>query len=375
MNYLLKLPHLFRAKDIYFTQKGRLDHFLSAVRRLWYALCMMVLAVMIGTLGYRMIEHTPWFDAYYMSLVTISTVGFGEVIALSHEGRLFTSFLILFNIGFFTYAILITTSIFSDPEIHAFFSDFTMMHRIQKLQQHTIVCGFGRHAGEVCKELAKQKIPFVIIETDAEKIALLSRETDYLFLQGNATTDEVLQEAGIERAKSLVVTLPTDANNVFVVLSARQLNPGLKIISRLNNAYDELKLRRAGANHVVMPEQIGGFYMATLVNKPDLVAFFTLISNMGTNRVIFEEIAVARLKQEFRDLSIAQSGIQTATQVPIMGLRHSDGQYQLNPSPETVLESDMHIVVLGDADQIDRFYSVVLAIENEPNKQTPDALF
>jgi voltage-gated potassium channel len=250
-----------------------------------------------------------------------------------------------------------------------------MMHRIQKLQQHTIVCGFGRHAGEVCKELAKQKIPFVIIETDAEKITLLSRETDYLFLQGNATTDEVLQEAGIERAKSLVVTLPTDANNVFVVLSARQLNPGLKIISRLNNAYDELKLRRAGANHVVMPEQIGGFYMATLVNKPDLVAFFTLIPNMGTNRVIFEEIAVARLKKEFRDLSIAQSGIQTATQVPIMGLRHSDGQYQLNPSSETVLESDMHIVVLSDADQIDRFYSVVLAIENEPNKQTPDALF
>ncbi len=361
MNYLLHFLHLFRTKPIVFTQKSRLDHFLSAFRRLWLAVGLMITVVLIGTFGYRIIEHTPWFDAYYMSLVTLSTVGFGEVIPLSHAGRLFTSFLILFNIGFFTYAISTVTSIFSDLEIHAFFYDFNMMQRIQKLRQHTIICGYGRHSIEVCKELTKQNMPFVLIEMDPDKAALVRQETNYLFLQGDATTDEVLQEAGIEHATSLVVTLPSDANNVFVVLTARQINPGLKIISRLNNPSDELKLRRAGANHVVMPEQIGGYYMATLINKPDLVAFFNLISNTGANHVVFEEIDVARLKEQFRGCSIAQGAIQTATHIPILGLRYPDGHYQLNPAPETVLQSDMQIVVLGDAEQIKHFCSVVLA--------------
>jgi len=350
-------------KGIVFTKKGQLEHFLIAIRRLWVALSLMVIAVLIGTFGYRIIEQVPWFDAYYMSLVTLSTVGFGEVIPLSHAGRLFTSFLIIFNIGFFAYSISTITSIFSDPEIHAFFSDLKMIQRINKLQQHTIVCGFGRHAGEVCKELAKQKLPFVVIEIDPEKKERVGSETNYLFLRGDATLDEVLQEAGIERATSLVATLPSDANNLFIVLSARQINPSLKIISRLNNAADELKLRRAGANHVVMPEQIGGFYMATLVNKPDLVEFFTLISNMGTSKVEFEEIAVTRLKSQFHGRSIAESGIYTATQVPIMGLRYPDGHYQLNPPMETLLQPNMHIVVLGDAEQIKRFAEVVLAVE------------
>ncbi|MBC7776222.1 MAG: NAD-binding protein [Phycisphaerae bacterium] len=366
MIHVIHLLHLLRAKEIHFTQKGRLDHFRSAVRRLWVALGLLVIAVLIGMVGYHMIiEGTSWFDAYYMSLVTLSTVGFGEVITLNHTGRLFTSFLILFNIGFFTYAISTVTSIFSDPEIHAFFFDFKIMERIKKLQQHTIVCGYGRHAGEVCKELARQKMPFVIIEMDPKKAVLLGQETDYLFLQGDATTDEVLQEAGIDRATSLVVTLPSDANNVFVVLTARQINPSIKIISRLNNASDELKLRRAGANHVVIPEQIGGYYMATLINKPDLVAFFNLISNMGTNHVVFEEIAVAQLKEQFRGRSIAQSGIEVATQIPIMALRHTDGRYQLNPPSETLLQPGMQIVVLGDDEQIKRFCSLVLADGND----------
>jgi voltage-gated potassium channel len=207
-------------------------------------------------------------------------------------------------------------------------------------------------------------MPFVIIERDVERAALVGRETDYLILQGDATTDEVLQEAGIDRATALVVTLPSDANNVFVVLTARQINPSIKIISRLNNPSDELKLRRAGANHVVMPEQIGGYYMATLVNKPDLVAFFNLISNMGTNHVVFEEIDVAHLKGQFQGHSIAQSGIETTTKVPIMGLRHADGRYQLNPPSETVLQPGMQIVVLGDDEQIRRFCSVVLTDES-----------
>lgn len=344
-------------------QKGHLDHIghmRTALQRLRVAVLLMVIAICIGTVGYRIIEHTPWFDSYYMSLVTLSTVGFGEVIQLSHNGRVFTSFLIVFNIGFFAYAVSTVTSIFADGNVHAFFFDFYMMQKVAKLERHTIVCGFGRHATEVCQELSKQKLPFVVIELDPEKIDALRRDTDYLFIKGDATMDDVLQEAGIERATAIVVTLPLDVNNLFIVMSARQINPALKIICRLNAASDENKLRRAGADHVVMPEQIGGFYMATLVNKPDLVEFFTLISNMGTSRVVFEEISVARMKSQFKGCSMAQSELQKIGRIPVLGLKHPNGQYQLNPDPSAILEPDMVIVVLGDNEQIKYFKKNVL---------------
>jgi voltage-gated potassium channel len=195
---------------------------------------------------------------------------------------------------------------------------------------------------------------------------MLRSETSYLFLRGDATNDDVLLEAGIAKASSIVVTLPLDANNVFVVMSARQLNPAIKIISRLNYAFDEMKLRRAGANHVVMPERIGGFYMATLINKPDLVEFFNLISNMGTSRVVFEEIPVDQLKWEFQRRSILEGGLTEEAQLPIIALRHADGRYELNPGEHTVLLPDMHIVVLGDLEQIKRFKNSAL--------ETTDAL-
>lgn len=235
-----------------------------------------------------------------------------------------------------------------------------MMQKIAKLQQHTIVCGFGRHAMEVCRELTKQKMPLIVIEQDPEKVELLRRETAYLFLQGDATDDAVLHAAGINRATSLVVTLPLDANNLFVVLSARQINPQLKIISRLNNAADELKLRRAGADHVVMPEQIGGFYMAILVNNPDLGEFFSLISNIGPNQVVFEEIEVSRLKDQFKGRSIGAGNLPGITHIPIIGIRFPDGRYQLNPAHDVVLQSGMHIVILGDPTQINHFTSMAL---------------
>ena len=359
MNVVLYLLRLYKVNDIVFTQKSRLEHVQFALRRLRNALGLMILVVLLGTFGYRLIEHVPWFDAYYMSLVTLSTVGFGEVITLSHQGRIFTSFLILFNIGFFAYAISTVTSIFADSDIHAFFSDLKMMNRIKQLHHHTIVCGFGRHAGEVCKELANQKMPFVVIELDPEKIEGLHRDTSYFYIKGDATLDVVLIEAGIERAKALVVTLPFDANNLFIVLSARQINPDLKIISRLNNPVDIGKLQRAGANHVVMPEQSGGFYMAAL--KPNLMDFFSLITKMGKNEAIFKEIEVSQLNRQFQSKTMEESGIQYATKIPILAIRHSNGHYELNPLPEVILKPDMQIVVLGDGEQIKYFCSVALA--------------
>jgi len=364
MNFILNLLQInywfFRIPDQKLINHDSYVRLVSIVRRLRLAAIAMLTAVLVGTIGYRLIEDCTWFEAYYMSLVTLSTVGFGEVLPLSFGGRVFTSFLIIFNIGLFAYAISTITSIFAEGGFTALLRDYNMNKKIQNLQHHTIVCGYGRHATEVCQELAKQSVPFVIIEKLPEKVQKLREETQYLSIEGDATEDEVLLAAGINQAAALVVTLPEDADNLFVVLSARQINPNLRIISRANSPSDETKIRRAGADHVVMPERIGGFYMATLVNKPDLVEFFKLISNMGPSQVVFEEISVAELKEEFQNKSIENSRLAIECRIPVVAVRYANGQYQLNPQPEVVLRPDMHIVVLGDPQQMAKFKQIAL---------------
>jgi voltage-gated potassium channel len=282
MGYLLSLILLLlHSKKRIRVQEDGVRRFRVSVKRLATAIGLLVLAIVTGMLGYRYLEGFTWFEAYYMSLVTLSTVGFGEVFPLSFEGRVFTSFLILFNIGFFAYAISTITSILTDGDLKTFLKSFYMLQRIQQLKNHTVVCGYGLHGSELCKALARKNIPFVVVEQDPARIERFKQQNDYHYIQGDATDDKVLQAACIEKASALVSTLPSDANNLYIVLSGRQLNPDLKIISRLSNPEGEAKLRRAGANHVVMTEKISGYYMATLVNKPDLEDFFNLISEMA----------------------------------------------------------------------------------------------
>lgn len=338
----------------------RYQKFVEIIWRMRVAVLMMLSSLAIGTAGYVLIENYPLFDAYYMAVITLASVGFGEVHPLSTAGRVFTSFLILFNIGLFAYAISTITSIFAEGGFFKLLSDFRMHRSIENLNGHTIICGFGRHATEVSQELAKQGIPFVVIENNPDKIDEIKESTNFLFVEGDATLDEILHEAGIMRAASIVITLPKDADNLFITLSARQINPALRIITRANGLADEAKIRRAGANHTVVPERIGGFYMATLLNKPDLVEFFNLLSNMGPSNVIFEEIPVQRLRNEFQGKTIAVGGLRGLIPVSLVAVRNPAGQYELNPPDTAVLLPDWHIVVLGNQEQMAKFRQVAL---------------
>jgi voltage-gated potassium channel len=338
----------------------RYQRFVDMIGRVRVAFLLMLSSLAIGTLGYVLIEDYPWFDAYYMAVITLASVGFGEVHPLSTEGRIFTTFLILFNVGLFAYAISTITGIFTEGGFSKLLSDFRMHRNIENLSGHAIVCGFGRHATEVSQELAKQGIPFVVIENNPDKIDLL-RETDYLYVDGDATHDDILEEAGIRRAASIVITLPKDADNLFITLSARQINPALRIITRANGIADEAKIRRAGANHTVVPERIGGFYMATLLNKPDLVEFFNLLSNMGPSNVIFEEIPVQSLRPEFHNQTIIAGGLRDMAPVSLVAIRLPDGQYELNPPATALLQPELHIVVLGNPEQMEQFRKAAIA--------------
>jgi voltage-gated potassium channel len=341
----------------------RFQRIASVVRRVRIAVLMMLFSLGVGTLGYVLIENYPWFDAYYMSVITLASVGFGEVHPLSTAGRVFTSFLILFNVGLFAYSISTITGIFAEGGFSKLLSDFRMNQNIENVRGHAIICGFGRHATEVSQELTKQNVPFVIIENNPEKIEHLREGTDYLFVEGDATDDEILEEAGILRASSIVITLPKDADNLFVTLSARQINPALRIIARANSIADEIKIRRAGANHTVVPERIGGFYMATLLNNPDLVEFFNVLSNIETGNVVFEEIPVQQLRSEFQNKTLGESGLREVSPISLVALRSASGQYELNPPRTAVLLPDWHIVVLGNQEQMTQFRRAALAAE------------
>lgn len=352
--FFMRLPRVVKE------QEHRFGKAAAVVDRLRLALLLVALSLSVGTAGFMLIEHYPLLDAWYMSVITLASVGFGEVYPLSNVGRLFTSFLILFNVGLFAYSISTITGIVTEGGLSRLIYDLRMTRHIDALEGHTIVCGYGRHATEVAQELAKQNIPFVVVETNAAKIALLRETTSHLFIEGDATQDEILEAAGVRRASALVVTLPGDADNLFIVMSARQMNPSLRIISRASNVADEIKIRRAGADHTMVPERIGGFYMATLVNKPDLVEFFTLLSNIGPSNVVFEEIAVDRLLPQYQGKTIAASNLAGMGKVPVVAVRSPDGQYELNPSPETFLRPEWHIVVLGNPEQMAFFRAHVL---------------
>jgi voltage-gated potassium channel len=336
-------------------KRKRLQRIAKVINRFRVALLLMASAVGVGMIGYVCIEGFTWFEAYYMTIITLASVGFGEIRPLSDAGRMFTSLLIIFNIGLFAYAISTITSIFAEGGFTKLLNDFFMYKKIESLNKHTIVCGYGRHATELAQELNKQGISFVIIENNPDKLNVLSTETPYLYVEGDCTLDEVLEEAGIKRAAAIVITLPDDADNMFITLSARQINPNLRIICRANNEADEIKIKRAGADHTVVPERIGGFYMATLVNKPDLVEFFNLISNMGPSNVLFEEILVHELREEIQGKTIEASGLRKLAPVSLVAIRYPNGHYVLNPPDDTHLSSSLHIVLLGNPDQMQLF--------------------
>jgi len=313
----------------------------------------------LGISGFVIIEDLNFVDAFYMTIITVSTVGFGEVTKLSVEGKIFTAFLIITNIGIFTYALTIIASFIIEGEFKNAFKNLRIYQRIMKLENHTIICGYGRNGFEVCKELHDFKQPFVVIEIDDGKIESLHTDNKYLFLEGDATNDEILKKAGIEKAKALVSALPKDADNLYVALTAKELNPNLNVICRASEEVAELRLKRAGADHVVMPEKIGGSHMAKLITKPDIIEFFKVLSTHGGANIYFEELELSKLADHHHLKTIKDLDIRKETGANIIGMKTPDGTYHVNPTPDTVLNPSCKLIVLGDGDQITAFKSYI----------------
>jgi voltage-gated potassium channel len=232
-----------------------------------------LLSVIIGIAGYVFLEDYSAVDAFYMTVITIGTVGFTEVKELSPGGRLFTAVYIIFNLAIYAYTITVITRYLFEGELSNTFSNIRTKNKIKKMKDHVIVCGYGRNGSKAVEELVKNRIEVVVVEKGSGNEKLKGeRENGITFVYGDATRDETLEAAGISTCRAIISTLPSDADNVYIVLTARGLNPEVNIVARASEPHSENKLKRAGADHIVMPEFIGGLHMASLItNKLSLV--------------------------------------------------------------------------------------------------------
>lgn len=316
------------------------------------------MAVIAGVSGFMLIEKYRLLDAFYMTIITLSTVGFAEVKPMSDGGRMFASMLIIGNIGIFAYAISNISQFIIEGGLNQLFQSRYMERQIAKMKDHVIICGFGRYGKEAAEHFSHQEQPVVLVDLDEKAIGEGQSRNNFNYVIGDATHDEVLEQAGLERAKALIAALPEDADNLYLVLTARQINKEVKIVSRANYTKSERKMKRAGADHVIRPNQLGGFFMATLVTRPDAVEFFTTLTNKGGEEYAkFEEVIFDHLSPEMEHRTIVDLNIRQETGANVVGLKTPDGRYVVNPSPETAIQAGMGIIVLGTSEQIHRFKS------------------
>jgi voltage-gated potassium channel len=285
-----------------------------------------------------------------MTIITVTTVGFSEVHPLDTEAKIFTVILIISSVFIFAFAISVITENIINRNSLELLKKKKVKNMINDLSNHIIVCGYGRHGMQAAERLIAYKRPFVVIEKNREVIE--KYEEDALFVEGDANDDEVLLEAGIQRAKYLITTMPDDAANLFVVLSSRQLNKDLFIISRASLVNSQKKLFLAGADKVIMPDKIGGDHMASLVVIPDLITFMDKLSMEGEHTTNLEEVAIEAFADQVDGKSLRDLDLRRKTGCTIIGYIEPNGKYIINPEADLQLEPKSKVIVLGRPEQI-----------------------
>ena len=307
---------------------------------------------MAGIAGFMVIEDFDFWEAVYMTVITVTTVGFNEVKPLSFEGRLFTIGLIMSSFGTFAYTITELTKYVIDGEFRRLLLHYRVDRTINKLKGHTIICGYGRNGKQAYNTLLDNGVQCVVVEKERSLVTELMESDKVLYVEGDATHDEVLIRAGIKEAAALITTLPNDADNLFVVLTARVNSPKIKIISRASEDNSDTKLRHAGVDNVIMPDKVGGAHMAQLVVKPDVVEFIDLLTGQSAVDTHIEEIQCSTLPESYIGQSIMELNVRKNWGANIVGFKTSQGEYVFNPSPDTKIQLSSKLFVLGTSKQI-----------------------
>jgi voltage-gated potassium channel len=313
-------------------------------KRLALAVILIVLVVAFGTIGYMSIEGWNFLDSIYMTVITLSTVGFREIHDLSFSGKLFTIILIIGGVGTVLYALSTGAKLVIEGELVEIFGRKRLEKKIKELKDHYIICGYGRMGRIICRELKSHNIRFIAIERNPD---ILKEEEDVLIFEGNATKDEVLKKVGIEKARGLVSVLSTDAENLYVVLSARGMNPDLLIVARAGEEGSEQKLLRAGADRVVSPYHIGGLRMAHTVLKPAVVDFIEFATKSGNIDLQMEEITIQE-GSKLVGLTLDECGFGKELGVIIVAIKRTTGEMKFNPTFRSMVKVGDTLIAIGE---------------------------
>ncbi len=311
----------------------------------------LVAILAVGTVGYRWIEGWSLEDSLYMVVITLSTVGYGEVRTLSPAGRVFTIVLIVAGVSLVTYAVGTISRMIVEGELQVLLGRRRAMTKIRRLKDHYIICGFGRIGSLVAQEFERRPLPFVVIERDEARVVQIPEH--YPVVVGDASEEAVLLKAGIERAKGLVAVLQSDADNLFVTLTARDLNPDLFILARYEEEKTETKLLRAGANKVVSPYIIGGSRMAMAVVRPNVIDFIELATTSESLGLQLEEVLIGE-GSSLAGITLAESPIRSELDIIVVAIKRSSGHMEFNPSALSRPEPGDRLIVIGEREHLNR---------------------
>jgi voltage-gated potassium channel len=331
---------------------------MSLERRLLNIVLIFAAIVVIGGVGYAAIEGWSWIDAFYMSIITITTVGFGEVHPLTPAGKLFTSILVVLGMVAITYSFTALTNFLIAGELGDVLEEFRMKRKIESLEGHYIVCGYGRVGQQVCARLVQEGQPFVTIDNEGQAVER-ARLQGYPVVEGDAGDDKVLQQAGILTAKGLVAAVESDAANLFVVLTARTLNPNLSIVARADSEESAEKLEVAGADRVLSPYSLGGRLIAQTLLRPDVVDFLEAVMYDESLQLFLEDLTVGA-GSSLADSTVGQARIREATGVNILGLKHGE-DVLISPDSDHPLHPGDVLVALGTRRQLEELEKLLQA--------------
>lgn len=330
-------------------------------QRLWLPLLLLHLIILTGIAGYMILEKYSFVEAVYMTTLGITTVGFHEVQPLSTKGQVFTIFLLVTSWVSLAFIVARITQFVISGEINQYFKNRKLMQSIEMLSNHVVICGFGRNGRQAAHTLRVHNVPFVVIEKNVASLEEYVKEhPEVLFMAGDGTDDDNLKKAGIERARALITALPADADNVFIVLSARALNPGIQIISRASDSNTMPKLKKAGADNVILPDKIGGTHMATLVSKPDVIEFIDYLSGEEGESINMESVPYEELPEHIKNKSLHDVMGWKKTGVNCIGIKNGEGRFVINPPEDTIIAEGMKVIVLGNKQQIEKMKSNLL---------------
>ena len=329
-------------------------------RRLILIAIALALVLSGGTIGFMLIEHYPVFDAFYMTLTTVITVGYAEIRGLSHAGRVFNSFLILFGVTTIFLAVGAMTQTAIELELNHFFGKRRVRIMIDKLEGHIILCGFGRVGRGAAEELRKAGASFVVIDNNDERVERAIK-SGMLAVHADASRDETLRDVGIERARGLIATLSSDADNLFVILSAKSLNPALHLSARVSEVASEEKMRRAGADFVFAPYNSTGHRMAQALLKPHVQQFIDFTTqSMGLN-VGIEQVRVAE-QSALVERTLAEMQVRREMGVIVLAIRKSSGEMLFNPPADARIHGGDHLIAMGEAEGLRRLEELLTEV-------------